>query len=259
MNYDEYAALPGIRFSRLKLIGRSPLHYRDHVDTDTTSRGMLRAIHGLALEPDTFDADFAIYTGKVRRGKAYDEFRAAHEGRTILNQREHDQAARVAGAILGHHIAGPLLSDGKAEHSIQWVDGPTGIECKARLDFVAPGPMVLDLKTYGTTDPRVIARRVVQLGAHVQAAHYVDGVATIYDVPAADVRYLLICAEDKPPFDVAVVELEHDGARLAGRHTRAQWMARLVECRASDEWPGRCPEIVPLDLPDYAFPDLEIE
>ena len=67
---------------------------------------MLRAVHALVLEPENFDRDFAVYEGKTRRGKAWDAFQIEHEGRTILNTREHGEAETIAAAVLGY-LPGP--------------------------------------------------------------------------------------------------------------------------------------------------------
>jgi len=265
MDYSEYEALPGIRASRLKLMEQSPLHYlHGHDGEDTASRGALRAIHAALLEPETFDVRFPVYLGKTRRGKEYDAFKAEHPGASaILNPREHWQAMQVRAAVLAHPVAGPLVeAKGWAEHSIQWrYCGQSGPWCKARLDKLIPPPptgadlaTIIDLKGYGTSDPRTIARRVVANGAHIQADHYLDGVAASRGWLC---RYLIISYEITAPYDVAVVELTADDALRIGREKREELLAKVVECERSGKWPGRCPEIVPLELPMWAETQID--
>ncbi|MCH9838294.1 hypothetical protein K0U83_21705, partial [bacterium] len=80
-DYADYAGKTGVNWTRLKLARTSALHYRDTPPRkDTGSLGMLRAVHALVLEPENFDRDFAVYEGKVRRGKAWDAFVLEHEG-----------------------------------------------------------------------------------------------------------------------------------------------------------------------------------
>lgn len=256
MNYDEYAALPGVRASRLKLMALSPLHYQEKEDKPTTNRGMLRAVHSLALEPHRFDEDFAVWEG-VRRGKAFEAFEAEQGNRTILNEKEHGQAQAIVEGMKRHPWAGKILAmNGRTEETITWTSPGTGLLCKARLDKRV-GKLVVDLKTYGTSDPRVIGRRVAQLGAHIQAAHYVEGVSIALGIPEKEVRYVLICAESASPFDVAVVELSQEDALALGRAERDRLMARIVECEASGKWPGACPDLVALDLPAWADPLMD--
>lgn len=268
--YEEYARMRGVRASRLKLMDQSPLHYLRGFDNETAERGKLRAIHALVLEPDTFTAQFAVFEGR-RAGKAYEAFKAENAGKTILNPREFDNAREIAVAIMAHPVAGPLISaPGPTEETVLWQrDG--GLDCKARLDkliqYVDEASQwsdrpelwtIVDLKTYGTTDPRQIARRVVQLGAHIQFAHYREGVAVTRQIPEESIRCLMIVAEDKPPFDVAVVELTDDDALRIGWEKREELLAKVLECERSGKWPGRCPEIVPLELPLWAEQEIDV-
>jgi hypothetical protein len=256
--YAEYDALPGVRASRLKLMAASPLHYREKVDEQTTNRGMLRAIHALLLEPALFRHEFIVYDG-IRRGEKYLSFAARHPGATILNLREIAQVQAVAQGILRHPVAGEILRmEGPTEETHTWTHEPTGLVCKARLDKRLDTPTtIVDLKTYGTSDPRIIGNRVAALGAHIQAAHYCEGLAATLGCDEREIRYLLIVAESSSPYDVAVVELDFDNALALGRTERDRLMARLAECERTNNWPGRCPEIVPLELPAWADPLLE--
>src|SRR3990167_5160193 len=52
--FDDYRQTAGVNWSTLKLLDKSPLHYRHAVehpdDGDTAIRGMLRAVHALVLD-----------------------------------------------------------------------------------------------------------------------------------------------------------------------------------------------------------------
>ncbi len=256
MDYDTYDSLDAVRATRLKLLRDSPLHYRDHVDKDSASRGMLRAIHAAVLEPETFRRDFVVYDGR-RAGKAFEAFAACNEDATILNVREHAQVGGVAAGILRHDLARELLAaPGRSEVVLRWDDPTTGIPCKARLDRYADDGTLIDLKGYGTSDPRLIGRHVAKLGAHIQLAHYVAGLEAL-GMPHR--RTLVISYETSPPFDVAIVELLADDALKVGRDERDRLLGLLAECQAANHWPGRCPDIVPLDLPDYLMPEMEAD
>lgn len=258
LSYADYDRIEAVRASRLKRMAQSPLHYRDAHDSDTAERGFLRAIHCLILQPDRYGEQFAVFDGKVRRGKAFDAFEAEHAGKTILSPREHKQAGRVAQALFNHPVAGAWLdAQGPTEETLEWTHPDTGLKCKARLDKLAVPSVIVDAKGYGSSDPRIIGRRVAQLGCHVQAAHYCEGLSIARGVPLAEVRFLVVSYELVPPFDVAVVELEHDNGLALGRSERDRLMARLAECLATNTWPGRCPELVPLELPAWADPLLD--
>ena len=65
---EDYRKATAVNWSTLKAMAKSPKHYKwalDHQDEgDTASRGMLRAIHCLVLEPAVFDRDFAVVTNR---------------------------------------------------------------------------------------------------------------------------------------------------------------------------------------------------
>lgn len=261
LTYDQYAKLPGYRWSSIKLLHTgSPLHVR-HAQTtsdsgDTASRSWLRAVHCLALEPDNFGREFSVFDGR-RTGKLYDAHCICNPGTTTLNPRELASAKAAATAIRQHPTIAPFLESGDPEVTITWTDGPTGLPCKARLDWLCPSG-VLDLKTLGTTHERRVAAMVATHLYHGQLAHYTDGLAAVgIDVPA-----YLISAEGKAPQDVALYGLDPhgpDGALHVGRQLRARLMARIAECEATDHWPGRHETAQDLLLPMYALEETALD
>ncbi|RKZ94938.1 MAG: hypothetical protein DRQ40_04805 [Gammaproteobacteria bacterium] len=261
MSYTEYAALPGWRWSHIKLLSRSPKHLKHALtvpDKDTTSRALLRAIHTLALEGrEVYEEEVVVFTGATRRGKVWDAFRVCNLGKTILKVGEDVLVRATAEAVRNHPAVAELMAEGRPELSLTWVDEATGLPCKCRIDWL--GPLgVLDLKTIGTTDEREVARMVARLQFAGQLAHYADGIgANGLEVPAA----YIVAAEGKGAQDVAVFELDSgmpDGALYVGAESRRGLMAQLAECVASDEWPGRHETAQDLILPSWALIDDEI-
>ncbi len=259
LTFEEYQRLPGWNWSVVKEMANSPrhvLHAVRHPGEDTASRAELRAIHALVLEPDRFAESFSVFDGR-RTGKEYEAHRAAHPGTAVLNVREYEEALATATAIREHPAVAPLLAEGSPEVTVTWTDAATGLPCKARLDWLSTGWWV-DLKTYGTTDPRLVARKVVQMNAYGQMAHYADALDALgMDEP----RCFLVVAEGKGAHDVAVFELDRgvpDGALHVGAQKRRELMTRLAECVADDRWPGRFPGVVDLCLPPYALLEPEI-
>lgn len=241
--YRDYAALPGIRSADLARAAVSPLHYRFPApDKDTSSRVLLRAVHCLALEPEHYGEQFAVWAGGARRGKAWEAFEALHAGAgmSILTLAEEERARQVVAGILRHSEARALLTaEGQAEGTVTWTDPSTGLPCKARPDRLVGGRVVVDLKGYGTSEPRKASRMVAQRLAHVQAAHYAAGLVDGLGVPADAVQSRIVCYELAPPYDVCVLDLR-DGL-VAGAAMRRRLLDRLAECEAAGEWPGAAP------------------
>src|SRR5260221_10872140 len=120
-SFSKYLATPGINWSTLKEMGRSPLHYKfrlSHPREDSTELARGRAVHTATLEPDLFEKEYVVYPGKTRRGKKWDEFEVTYGAAyTILKQDERDKAMLCAEAIRKHPEASALLSEAEYEQS----------------------------------------------------------------------------------------------------------------------------------------------
>ena len=189
MNYDEYAALEGVNWSRLKLARKSLLHFRDEPKRpDTASLGMLRAVHALVLEPEHFAKDFTVYDGRRdKRTAKYQAFLETVGSRTVLSTKEHAEASRISQAVAAYKPAADLLSmDGAcAEVPLHWTDRATGLTCKGRADLVITDgkrATLIDLKTCRTIDGRGLASDAARMGYHGQLAHYAAGVESCMGV-----------------------------------------------------------------------------
>lgn len=250
IGFDEYAAIDAVNWSTLKCMVTSPALYRHRCDNpreDTLPMLIGRAIHAAVLEPDTFDARFAVWGGAARRGKAYDEFCFANEDKTVLRADEYERVKAVADAVAAHPVAAPLIY-GETEHTLVWTDEETGIRCKARLDFLTDVTLG-DLKSTKTVDARAFGRTAADMLYHGQMAFYARGVAAVrgcYPVPR------IIAVEAEPPHDVAVFRVPDD-AMAAGDAMVAEALSRVAYYTERDEWPGRYESEQELLLPPWTL------
>ena len=261
---DEYRAAPGENWSRLKHLRTSPKVYRyriDNPEADTSSRGMLRATHCLALEPSVFNRDFAVYEGRRdKRAAAYKAFLADAEGKTVLSPRELSEATAVADAVKSDPAVRAMLDapgvEVYYELPILWTDPVFGVPCKAKLDILivdweAGTATVVDLKTVRRIDPRGMARDAEQMGYHGQiAGHYARAAAAVTGFHEDAIECAIIAVEGKAPHDVGIFAFSPADV-WQGRRLRDSLMTRRAECIAADNWPGKVPAPVSLDLPCY--------
>jgi hypothetical protein len=262
MDFDTYRKIDAWNWSLIKLLDEdrgSPLHVKHKRETadddDTASRMFLRAIHALTLEPHRFDEDFSIYDGRRdMRHKSYQDHLAKYPGTTVLTPKDRDHAQAIADAIRSHPFAGALLKAGRAEVTVVWQDIATGLLCKARIDWLAQGNALIDLKGIGTAE-RQVTRLSAQHGYHGQLAHYDSGLQHHGIEPP---MVALITYETKPPYDVAVFEMDRgvpDGSLHVGEVMRSEFMEQLADCVRLDHWPGRHLSMKPLTLPSWALLD----
>lgn len=251
--FDRYRALDAVNWSRLKNMRDSPLAYHHALtapDNDTPARLLGRATHTLTLEPALFDEEYAVFEGERRAGPEWKAFQAANVGREILKAGELDGARTMAAAVRSHPLVRPYLDGAAFEQSIRWVDGATGLGCKARVDWLV-GNVLGDLKTTNTIDGRRFGNLAARMGYHCQLAHYRNGLrANGIEINET----VIIAVESDAPYDVGVFVVDED-AMQAGAEEVATLMGRLAECIATDRWPGRYDEQQALQLPFYVFAD----
>jgi hypothetical protein len=248
----DYRARPEINCSGLKLINKSPLHYRSGLDQPKEeTRAMLigSAVHTATLEPHLFDQQYAIMPeGLDRRTK---EGKAAfadleQSGKIILSHDDYRDVCRIAISVQDHETASLFLKDGHAEVSI--FTEIEGIPAKCRLDWLRPG-VICDLKTTDDASPSGFARSCANYGYDMQAAWYLDcAEAAGISIDA----FVFIVVEKSAPYAVGLYEL--DAASLQVGRTKYQRALSLYRhCTDTGEWPGYSPEIISIQLPAWAM------
>jgi exodeoxyribonuclease VIII len=245
----DYHAHPAVSKSVLDKIAKSPMHARAYLDgtreEPTAAMNFGTALHACALEPERFADEYAVFEGdrRTKDGKArYEELQA--RGATIISAADYDAITAMVGQIRQHPVAAGLLQDGIAEASVFWNHPPTGIECKCRPDWwKREAGMVVDLKTTEDASPEGFARSVAAYRYHVQAAHYSAGTKAS--------RFVFIAIEKKPPYAVAVYELDADALTL-GHKLRDRDLEQYASCLEFNTWPGYPAEIQTIILPKWA-------
>ena len=252
MPFEDYRAIDAVNWSTLKYMGASALHYKDAVDNGTEDNAAMalgRAIHTAILEPDELPLRYVVWKNGDRRGKAWDEFKAANAGTDILKAHEYDTCLRVRDAAFANADVQKLLT-GTSEVVKQWTDTDTGLLCKCRIDHVADGIALVDVKSTATLDRRLFENTAARLGYHGQAAFYQRGLGNT-GAPA-----YVIAVEQSRPFDVAVFAW-NGYALAAGEAQVSDYLHRVLTCRERGFWPGRYSGIQELSLPAWMETDPE--
>lgn len=171
-------------------------------------------------------------------------------GKIVMRPDEFLELRKTALAVNEHPEAGAMLR--AVEHreaTIVWEDARQ-VPCKARLDAVSyrdEEAFIVDLKTTVDASPAGFARKAWELGYHLQAAWYVDALAT--------------CTVDAPRFYFVAVEKDSglvsvhqatDDFIAAGREAYRKAMDQFAEAWHTGIWPGYPEEIHALDVPAWA-------
>ena len=254
-----YFAHPALSVSGAKKILAAPALYRwerDNGQPPSTVFDVGHAAHALVLG---VGAEVVVIDAPDWRGKAAKEQRdeARAEGKTPLLAADYRAVMAMADAVLCDPLAGPLFTDGRPEVSLFWRDWVTGVDRRARVDWL-PNPTpagrlaLVDLKTAASADPQAIRQAVAKFRYEMQAAWYIDGAYALE--LGDDIGFRFVFVEKSPPHLVTVVEL--DAAALSAGRTRNDEALRIfAECQATDVWPGYCDDVQVIALPPWALPN----
>jgi hypothetical protein len=196
------------------------------------------AAHLAVLEPKRqADSIVLIESGDYRTAKAREARDAARaEGKVPLLPYQLEIVRAVAGSIWAHPIASQAFIGGEAEVTLTWDDLGTGVECKARPDYLpAHGGWLIDLKTAASANPRTWRDQAYRLGYHARAAWYLDGAESV--LGQAPAEYWFVVVEKEPPYLVSVVSFEEE-ALAWGRLAKRKACEIFARSAAANDWPG---------------------
>ena len=261
---EEYHRGPGISKSGLDLIRQSPAEYitrKRHPKPPTPAMMLGTALHGLILEPETFEAQFVAdkYAGsQTKEAKAWREQMFA-DGINVVHtakdpgfwDRDDWRAIHaMRDAVYAHPIASILLDhdQGIAERSVYWIDHETRKLCKCRPDFHNQAHnLIVDLKSTEDASYSGFGQSVAKWRYHVQDAFYRDGMHAIGETVAG---FVFVAVEKNPPYGVAVYRLGVEEVRV-GRLQYQSDLMRYKQCHDTDTWPSYPEDIRDLTLSQY--------
>ncbi len=275
MSFREYAALPAVNHSSLRFIARSPAHYlanqvKAAEETDAQRLGTM--IHTYVLEPKDFPNRYVLTPDLTKglidkNGREYTRptattayrDRRAQWLRTVgsrqeITSEELETCDAIDRSLRAHPAASALLEASfSTELVLIWRDEETGLDCKARLDYLNDDGVVADLKSTVDASPGGFARAIADHDYYTAAAWYLWGLAC---VGASAQRFLHVAVEKDEPHAVGVYELADDDLDL-GLTTTRRWLTTLAECKATNNWPAYSGDIQPIRLPGYKRAQME--
>jgi len=160
-------------------------------------------IHTLVLEPDTFNDVYAIFEGKVKRGKAYDEFVEENVGKTIVSTNDYLEASQIASAVHANEAVKELFMETTAvEQLVEWEH--QGLKFKGFIDGVGEG-FKFDLKSCASSEPSKFTNDCFKYGYPIQGVMYNIAMGGTGLEP-----YYIIAVESKKPYNVTLFKMTED-------------------------------------------------
>lgn len=261
MPEKEYHSHPALSSTQARQLLDSPARYhyaKSHPQGPKTAFDLGTAVHSkvlgtgapLAIIPaDILATNGAVSTAAAKAFVA--EARAS--GKTPVKQDVADEVNEMTEAVLAHRIARALFEqDGHAEASMFATDPVTGVEMRARFDFLAK--VCVDLKTTGKeASASGFAKSVANFGYDVQEGHYKD---TLELLTGERRNFVFVVVETTAPYLVGVHQLDRD-FREMGEVKARRARELFAECTASGVWPGYPQEINPIAPPMYSVYDFQ--
>lgn len=231
---------------------------RDHGQPPKTEFDFGKAAHKrvLGVGEDIVIIDAADFTTKAAR-EARDQ--AYADGKVPLLPKQELVINAMAKALAEHPFAGALFNPergGKPEQSAFWTDEETGVDCRARFDWL-PDPgrggrlIIPDYKTAVEADRESIGKTLHSYGYARQRAWYLDAVAALGLAERA--AFLFVVQEKTAPYLVTVAEPDAESLRVA-RHYNMRARQVFAQCTETGYWPGYSDhEPVTVSLPGYVL------
>ncbi len=230
--------LEPVRFSHLKLMGKSAAHFKARVQSDTSYLRKGSALHSYVLGDPT---RVAVYEEGKRdkRVKAYQAFLEEHPNADILNPKEFAVVDGMRKSLEAHPRAMELL-EGIREERIYWRRGSR--DCAGTPDVVkllsGGRKRVVELKSAQSTAPELLKWQAKKMGYHAQLSWYGDGIENSLVYPPGPVEeYFIVAVESAFPYPVTVIDVD-PSMILKGAKQWRFWFEQLMVCEQTGHFPA---------------------
>lgn len=253
---SEYHSMGGVSKSGLDKIARSPAHYKySKASEPTRAMEIGTAIHAAILEPERFDSEYCITEAKARTEKAYKDKKLLHGGELTLTKQEGKKVTGMREAVESNYDAMKhLRDDGKAEVSASCVDPETGVQIRARFDWLTSFRVAVDVKKTQDIRPHKFSRSVNDYRYHVQDAMY----SFIYkQITGEDLKaFYFLAVEEEAPHSTQMFMLG-DLAKEIGAFYFRRDLRNYADCVNCGKWPHPDSGDGVIELPNWTISTYE--
>jgi hypothetical protein len=234
-----------LHFSHLRNMAESAAHahhYGLYGLEQTSSMRLGEVVDKVVFSLASGSRQVLLYQGR-RAGKAWEEFRDAHQDAYILIESEKRKVYGMAEAVARKADAMRVLQ-GRQQHTFQWRIGKR--LCEGTPDAFGPD-YLSELKTTKSSRPERFEYDGRHRGYHAQLAWYDNGL--VLSKLAKPRSHYVVAVESKAPHPVTVFELT-ERAKDQGTRLWRLWFEQFLTCEESGFWPEYVEGIVPFDVAD---------
>lgn len=177
-------------------------------------------------------------------------------GKQCIGFKDSQKAEKMVAAVRVHPRAKLLFQSGTHEPTLAWQDKETGIWLRVRPDFFPDKRQwIPDYKSTASAHPDAFARQSDNLGYHMSAALYLDGIAELFGERPQG--FMFIAQEKEEPFVTEIYQLDEE-AIAYGRSLNRRALRTYAKCLETDTWPTYGNPVNLLMLPDWSRRKLEL-
>lgn len=256
MPAEDYFAIDAASNSGLKLIRRSPAHfkYREPGTGDTRAKQIGSAIHMALLEPEKFGAHYLVAESDDRVSSYYKGLAKDVGGHRVLTRPEHRRIVGMQDAAYANkRFKSYMQAPGRNELSVVTTDPETGATIKCRFDRKLDGLPAFDLKKCQDARGIEFAKAITNYAYYMQIAFYrhvwfCETGERISEFPIAAV-------EEDSPHGFVMHDLDEIALELGRIHFR-EALNTYAECKASGIWPAYADESEVTSVTGWAANEL---
>ena len=213
------------------------------------------AVHALLPGEDFSKVAVCMPAGMKKTTKEGIAFVAEHKDKIVLNASDSYALEQMMASMNQHPISKALFSGelkGKSELSFFCKDKETGLDCKARPDFILDDlSLVVDLKTTLDASPKGFQKSFAEYRYFVQAAWYLWVIEQ--STGRRPEAFCFIAVEKKRPFGVGVYIADQQSIDLGMQHARED-LTKIAEWKANNHYPGYSERAEYISLPKWMLP-----
>lgn len=235
---EDYFAIEAASNSGLKLVRRSPAHFKYKEEKDPTpAMAMGTHIHMALLEPERFASHYVVAAEAVDKRSAYYKGLVKDVGADrVLTIAEHRKLVGMQDAAYRNkRFAGYMKAQGRNELSVVTTDPVTGVRVKCRFDRKGDSGWALDLKKCQDARGNEFARAITNYGYYMQVAFY--QAVWFWETGEKCPDFPLAAIEEESPHGVVLHDLDEIALELGRRHFR-EALDTYARCLDSGVWPG---------------------
>jgi hypothetical protein len=114
-------------------------------------------------------------------------------------------------------------------------------------------PVLVDYKTAADAGREAFGKSVANFGYHMQADWYSQGYRALFGVCPA---FAFIVQEKEPPYRVAIYTLKQSALSL-GNDANERAIRIYKHCAETGDWPGYDPDPQEIDIPVWAYREVD--